>query len=136
MSKEFYNSMKAAFRTGIIASIINLLWFMAARVIFLIDYPSVKWYFVLIATMLPILLGGVVYYLIYTVTRYHRIVFIIGCMALLICSLLAGPLSPVLPDGSPSTRDFIILTIPMHCVAAGLAAFVMPNWNHLNEAPA
>lgn len=135
MSRDFYNSIKAAFKVGIIASVANLLWFMAARVIFLIDYPSVKWYFVLIATMLPVLLGGVVYYLIYTVTRYHRTVFVIGSMALLVCSLLAGPLSPVLPDGSPSTRDFMVLTIPMHCIAAGMAAFIMPFWNHLNEAP-
>ena len=138
MSREFYNCIKAAFKVGIIASVINLIWFIAARIIFLIDYPSVKWYFVLIATMLPILLGGVVYYLIYTATRYHRIVFVIGCLVLLVCSLLAGPLSPILPDGSPSTHDFMVLTIPMHCVAAGMAAFVLPVWNHLNpphEAP-
>ncbi|TDX01640.1 hypothetical protein [Dinghuibacter silviterrae] len=132
MSREFYNCIKAAFKVGIIAAVINLIWFIAARIIFLIDYPSVKWYFVLIATMLPILLGGVVYYLIYTVTRYHRIVFVIGSMVLLVCSLLAGPLSPILPDGSPSTKDFMILTIPMHCVAAFMAAFALPVWNHLN----
>lgn len=133
MSRDFYNCIKAAFKVGIIAAVINLIWFIAARIIFLIDYPSVKWYFVLIATMLPILLGGVVYYLIYTATRYHRVVFMIGCMVLLVCSLLAGPLSPILPDGSPSTRDFMILTIPMHCVAAAMAAFVLPVWNHLNS---
>jgi hypothetical protein len=135
MSREFYDCIKAAFKVGIIAAVINLIWFIAARIIFLIDYPSVKWYFVLIATILPVLLGGVVYYLIYTATRYHRIVFVIGCMVLLVCSLLAGPLAPMLPDGSPSTKDFMVLTIPMHCVAAFMAAFVLPVWNHLN-APA
>ena len=134
MSKDFYNCIKAAFRVGIIAGVINLIWFIAARIIFLIEYPAVKWYFVLIATMLPILLGGVIYYLIYSATRYHRIIFVIGCMVLLVCSLAAGPLSPILPDGSPSTRDFMILTIPMHFVAAGMAAFVLPVWNHLNPS--
>jgi hypothetical protein len=133
MSKEFYNCIKAAFKVGIIAAVINLIWFIAARIMFLIDYPSVKWYFVLIATMLPVLLGGVVYYLLYSATRHHRILFVIGCLVLLVCSLLAGPLAPMLPDGSPSTRDFIILTVPMHIVAAGMTAFVLPVWNHLNE---
>jgi hypothetical protein len=133
MSKDFYNCIKAAFKVGIMASIVNLIWFIGAREFLLIDYPSVKWYFVLIATMLPILLGGVVYYLLYSATRYHRILFVIGCIALLICSLLAGPLAPMLPDGSPSTHDFEVLTIPMHCVAACMTAFILPVWNHLNE---
>ncbi len=137
MSKDFYNCLKAGFKVGIIAAVINLVWFIAARILLLIDYPSVKWHFVLIATMLPILLGGVVYYLLYSATRHHRIVFILGCMALLICSILAGPLAPMLPDGSPSNRDFKILTIPMHCVAAFMCAFLIPAWNHLNDpAPA
>lgn len=133
MSKEFFNCIKAAFRVGVIASVVNVLWFVAARVLFLIDYPSVKWYFVLIATILPILLGGVVYYILYISTRYHRVLFMIGCAILLVVSLAAGPLSPILPDGSPSTHQFMVLTIPMHCVAAAMAAFMIPAWNHLND---
>ena len=57
----------------------------------------------------------------------------IGCIVLVVLTLIAGPLSPVLPDGSPSTRDFQVLTIPMHCVAGFMAAFIIPVWNHLNE---
>jgi hypothetical protein len=133
MSKAFYNCIKAAFRVGVLASIVNLLWFMAAKVVLLIDYSSVKWYFVLVATMLPILLSGVVYYFLYSATRYHRTLFVIGCIVLVVLTLIAGPLSPVLPDGSPSTRDFQVLTIPMHCVAGFMAAFIIPVWNHLNE---
>jgi hypothetical protein len=136
MSKIFYNCIKAAFKVGIMASVVNILWFIAAKIILLIDYPSVKWYFVLVATMLPILLAGVVYYLLYSATsRHHRILFIIGCIAVIILTLFGGPLSPVLPDGSPSTRDFQVLTIPMHCVAGFMAAFMIPAWNHLNDGP-
>lgn len=135
MSKAFYNCIKAAFRVGVLASIVNLLWFMAAKVILLIDYASVKWYFVLVATMLPILLSGVIYYFLYSATRYHRTLFVVGCVLVVVLTLIGGPLSPVLPDGSPSTRDFQVLTIPMHCVAGFMAAFVIPVWNHLNESP-
>lgn len=132
MSKIFYNCFKAGFKVGLMAGVLNVVWFLAARFIFRIDYTMIKWHFVLTATLLSCMLAGVIYYFLYSLTIHHRIVFIIGAITVLLCSLYF-PLEPILPGGSPTTRSFQALTIPMHFIAGLMATFYIPSWTHLND---
>jgi len=79
-----------------------------------------------LASFIPMVLAGVAYF---TLTRFAgqraNLIFVIGSLALTALSF-GGALSGQLPDGSAPPAFFAALTLPMHIIAGGLAAFALP----------
>ncbi|MCZ6898629.1 MAG: hypothetical protein O7F74_00175 [Bacteroidetes bacterium] len=82
-----------------------------------------------LASFLPCLLAGMVYFGLCFYTKNHRVVFIVGAIMFTLFSLLA-PLSSTMPDGSPIPPGFAGLTIPMHIISAALLLVILPSYYH------
>ena len=82
-----------------------------------------------LASFLPCLLAGMVYFGLCFYTKNHRVVFIVGAIMFTLFSLLA-PLSSTMPDGSPVPPGFAGLTIPMHIISAALLLVILPSYYH------
>ena len=82
-----------------------------------------------LASFLPCLLAGMVYFGLCFYTKNHRVVFIVGTIMFTLYSLLA-PLSTTMPDGSPTPPGFAGLTIPMHIISAALLLIILPSYSH------
>lgn len=81
-----------------------------------------------LASLIPMLLAGLAYFIL---TRFAgdraNLIFVIGALVLTVLSF-GGALGGQLPDGSTPPAFFAALTLPMHIIAGGLAAFALPRF--------
>ena len=82
-----------------------------------------------LASFLPCLLAGILYFGLCFYTKHHKVVFIVGTIMFTLFSLLA-PFSSTMPDGSPVPTGFAGLTLPMHLITAALLLIILPRYSH------
>ena len=80
---------------------------------------------VVLASSLSVLLAAGIYLLLARGLTIATPLYIVGCLITAAASCVA-PLTPVMPDGSPTPPGFATLTIPMHLFAGLAAAVVVP----------
>lgn len=79
-----------------------------------------------LASLIPTLVAGVAYFILtHFAGNRASLIYVIGAVAFTLLSF-GGPLSGQLPDGSTPPAFFAALTLPMHIIAGGLAAFALP----------
>lgn len=119
--------VKAGLIAALSAAVLNNLYNLIYTAITGIDVSAiVNVASITMASLVPILAGTLVYFVLTRVTAKADIIFIIGAAALTMLSL-TGPLSPTLPDGSATPSGFAALTIPMHFIAGLACILVLPR---------
>lgn len=79
-----------------------------------------------LASIIPTLVAGLAYFILQRFANSRaNLIYLIGTLGFTLLSL-AGPLGNQLPDGSVPPAFFAALTLPMHVIAGGLAAFALP----------
>lgn len=122
-SKSIFNILKAAFQGGLISAGINISW------LFILEYalkinglPQGFPVAVVISSILPILLGALVYFFLQKHFKEANRLFIFIGASFTALSLFPS-FAPVLPDGNQSPEYFALLTIPMHFIAGFVGLF-------------
>ncbi|MBL8045890.1 MAG: hypothetical protein JNL09_05075 [Anaerolineales bacterium] len=79
-----------------------------------------------LASLIPTIVAGVAYYALTRLAGQRTgLLYLIGTLGFTLLSF-GGPLGGQLPDGSIPPAFFAALTLPMHVIAGGLAAFALP----------
>lgn len=113
---------------GILAVIINNIYHLTYSSITGVKVPEViNVVSVSFASLIPLVLGSLVYYLLEKNTRQSTVIFVFLTIFLTICSM--GLMAvPVFPDRSEVPDGFYGLALPMHFIAGGIAALVIPRY--------
>ncbi len=122
-SKSILKILKAAFQGGLIAAGINISW------LFILEYslniaglPTGFAVAIVISSILPILLGAIVYFFLQKHFQEAGRLFIFIGASFTALSLFPS-FATTLPDGSLAPEYFALLTIPMHFVAGFVGLF-------------
>ena len=119
-------SLKAGLISGVIATPINVAWSFIAQSMGSV-VPSNFLVGVVMSSILPLLIGSIVYFLLVKYTAKGHMIFLVVSGIFTLVSLFA-PMQPVMPDGTATPEGFALLTMPMHFIAGGLAMWVIPKF--------
>jgi Family of unknown function (DUF6069) len=119
-------SLKGGLIAGVIAASLNLAWNFIAQSMGSVAPPNFT-IAVIMSSILPLVLGGVFYFLLLKFTGKGKMIFLIVSGVFTLLSLF-GPMQPVMPDGTPTPEGFAMLTIPMHIIAGGAAMWGIPKF--------
>jgi hypothetical protein len=81
------------------------------------------------ASVVPTIIGALCYFGLSRFTSKAKLIFTIAGIAFMLFSFL-GPLSPELPDGTPTPEGFAGLTLPMHIIAGLVAVIFIPKYTY------
>jgi Family of unknown function (DUF6069) len=119
-------SLKGGLIAGVIAASANLAWNFIAQSMGSVAPPNFA-IAVAMSSILPLVLGGVFYFLLVKFTAKGKMIFLIVSGVFTLLSLY-GPMQPMMPDGTPTPEGFAMLTIPMHIIAGGAAIWGIPKF--------
>ncbi len=129
MKPTITQALKGAFISGVIALVVNQIWSFIALHFLSSLAPAGPWQImVAVSSIVPLLLGGVVYFLLEKYTSNGAKIFT-GISVVLTVLSIYGNFQPVLPDGTATPQGFALLTVPMHFVAGFAAAFGIPRFS-------
>lgn len=113
---------------GVLAAIINNIYHLTYSSITGVEVPQViNILTVSLASLIPLILGALVYYMLEKNTSQSTVIFVVLTIFLTICSM--GLMAvPVFPDRSEVPEGFYGLALPMHFIAGGIAAVVIPRY--------
>ena len=80
---------------------------------------------VTLASVMPVLVAGLGYFLLTRITRHSFIIFAVVVAVLGVLSV-GGSFAPELPDGSPTPSGFAGLSAPMHFTGPLIAILLVP----------
>lgn len=122
-------ALKAALRGGLFASGINLIWYFVLEFsLGLSGLPAGFQVAIVISTILPLLLGAVVYALLVKHFLKGQMLYLILAIAFAAFSVFPS-FEPVLADGTPTPQNFALLTLPMHGVAAFFGTYFLIRYS-------
>ena len=119
-------SLKGGIISGVIAASLNLAWNFIAQSIGTIA-PTNFTIAIIMSSILPLALGSVLYFLLVKFTANGKMIFLIVSGIFMLVSFY-GPTQPVMPDGSSTPEGFVMLAIPMHIIASGVAMWGIPKF--------
>ena len=120
--------LMGAFISGIIGAILNNVYGSLYSSVTGFSLPEVVNVFsITLASILPVLVGGLFYFALSRFTPKATLIFIIVGAVFTFVSL-ASPLQPQLPDGSPTPGGFAGLTLPMHIISGVVVLYVLPRY--------
>lgn len=113
---------------GVLAAIINNVYHLSYSSITGVEVPQViNVITVSLASLVPLVLASLVYYFLVNNTKQPTVIFVIMTIFLTICSM--GSMAvPVFPDRDVVPEGFYGLALPMHFIAGGIAAVVIPQY--------
>jgi hypothetical protein len=122
-SKSILKVLKAASQGGLIAAGINISWLFILEYSFKITgLPNGFPIAVVISSILPILIGAIVYFFLQKNFKEANKLFIFIGASFTALSMFPS-FAVTLPDGTPTPEHFALLTIPMHFVAGFVGLF-------------
>lgn len=108
-------ALKGGLIAGVIAAPVNVAWNFIAQSLGSVAPPNFLMG-VILSSILPLLIGSILYFLLVKFTANGKMVS------------LYGPMQPVMPDGTATPEGFALLTIPMHLIAGGVAMWGIPKF--------
>ena len=129
MKPTITQALKGALISGVIALVTNQIWNFIALHFLGAVAPAGSWTIMVgVSSVVPLLLAGVVYFLLEKYTRNGTKIFTALSIVLAVLSVY-GNFQPVLPDGTATPQGFSLLTVPMHFTAGLAAAFGIPRFS-------
>ncbi len=121
-------ALAAALGAGFAAAVANNAWSLVYTTATGFSLPAViNIATVTLASMLPMLMAGAVFWALTLTVRRAEIWFALGAAIVTVRTLYAGPLSATLPNGQPTPAGFAGLTLPMHLLTGLCAAWLLPR---------
>ena len=118
-------ALKAALAAGVVAALLNLVYYFIYTSAVGIGPSPINPVTTIGASVLPLLVAGVVYFFVGGKLKNGNTIFTIGAIVLGLLSLVSS-FQTQLPDGTTAPEGFAILSGPMHLIAAIAAAFGIP----------
>lgn len=129
MKPTITQALKGAAISAVIALLLNHVWNQIAGNFLNATPPAGPWLAMLsFSSVFPLLLAGVVYFLLEKYTQKGALIFTILSVVLTVLSLFSV-FQPVMPDGTPTPQNFALLAAPMHLIAGLTAAFGIPRFS-------
>ena len=122
------DALRGGLISGVIAAVINGVWNLAAQPLLNIQVPLIGLVQTTMASILPMLFGGILFFLLAKFTGKGKMIFVVISAVFTIVSLY-GTVQPVLPDGTPAPDGFTLLTMPMHLIAGAVAIWGIPKFS-------
>jgi Family of unknown function (DUF6069) len=119
-------SLKGGLIAGVIAAAGNSAWNFIAQAMGSVAPPNFA-VAVVMASIVPLVLGGVFYFLLAKFTAKGKMIFLIVSGVFTLLSLYS-PMQPVMPDGTATPEGFALLALPMHIIAGGAAMWGIPKF--------
>jgi len=118
----------AGLLAGLIAAVVNNIYHLSYSAITGVEFKVVvNVLTVTLASVIPLVLAGLVYQALDNNTNKATVIFVIMTIFLTICSM--GSMAvPVFPNREEVPEGFYGLTLPMHFIAGGIAAVVIPRY--------
>ncbi|WKN29810.1 hypothetical protein PZB74_12620 [Porifericola rhodea] len=118
----------AGLLAGLIAAVVNNIYHLSYSAITGVEFKVVvNVLTVTLASIVPLVLAGLVYQALDNNTNKATVIFVIMTIFLTICSM--GSMAvPVFPNREEVPEGFYGLTLPMHFIAGGIAAIVIPRY--------
>ncbi|OYU94839.1 MAG: hypothetical protein CFE21_14210 [Bacteroidetes bacterium B1(2017)] len=109
--------LKAALKGGLVAAGVNIAWlYVLEFTIGLKDLPQGFPVAVVISSILPIFLGGLLYAYLAKNLQKGRLLFLIISIGFAVLSIFPS-FQTTMADGNPAPHNFAVLTVPMHFFA-------------------
>jgi hypothetical protein len=121
-------TLKAGLYSGLIAAVINNLYGFIYKTVTDIQAAIINPVSISLSSILPLVIAGPVFYFLASKLKKGAAIFSIASIVLGFLSLYSS-FQPVLPDGSAVPQGFVLLTAPMHIVAAICAAIGIPKFS-------
>ena len=114
---------------GVAATILNNIWLLVYPLTTGNEVPEIiNIGSVTASSILGLLVGGFVYFLLHRLTQKGTFIFISAGVVFTFLSLM-GPINMTeLPDGNAAPEGFTLLTIPMHLIAGLASVIITPKW--------
>jgi len=129
MKPTITQALKGAAISAAIAVVLNHIWNQIATNVLSAQSVPGPWLLMLtLSSIIPLLLGGLVYFLLEKYTSNGTKIFIGLALVLTVFSIF-GNFKPTLPDGTPTPYHFALLTVPMHFIAGLSAALGIPKFS-------
>ena len=129
MKPTITQALKGALISGVIALVLNQIWNFIALHFLGSVAPAGPWAFMVgFSSVFPLLIAGLVYFLLEKYTGNGDKIFVILSVVLTVLSTYSN-FQPVLPDGTTTPQGFALLTVPMHFIAGFAAAFGIPRFS-------
>ena len=114
---------------GVAAAILNNIWLLVYPLTTGNEVPEIiNIGSVTTSSILGLLVGGFVYFLLHRLTKKGTFIFISAGVVFTFLSIM-GPINMTeLPDGNAAPEGFTLLTIPMHLIAGLASVIITPKW--------
>tara|TARA_B110000046_G_C12983945_1_gene394706 strand:- start:162 stop:587 length:426 start_codon:yes stop_codon:yes gene_type:complete len=114
---------------GVAAAILNNIWLLVYPLTTGNEVPEIiNIGSVTASSILGLLVGGFVYFLLHRLTKKGTFIFISAGVVFTFLSIM-GPINMTeLPDGNAAPEGFTLLTIPMHLIAGLASVIITPKW--------
>ncbi len=123
----FVSVLKAGGIAGIIGAGFNNLWSLVAYALGA-TIPAGFAIAIVFSSVLPVLVGSVVYFMLVKFIPRGRTVWIALGLGLLVASFYPVADPPPFQDGTLPDETFPLLVGPMHIISGGLALWGIPRW--------
>ncbi|MDZ4667628.1 MAG: hypothetical protein SGJ00_07070 [bacterium] len=115
---SYIQGIKLAIRAGLISAGVNIAWLYVLEFALSISgLPKGFAVAVVLSSILPLILGAIVYVTLIKNFKKGEYVFIMLSFGFAIFSIFPS-FQPILPDGNAAPANFALLTVPMHFVVA------------------
>lgn len=126
----FMRYLLAGIFAGLIIAVINNFYSFVYSAVTGVSMPDVIHFgSVAGASVVPAVIGGLIYYGLSKVTARATLIFMIGAGLFALASCY-GPLQDQLPDGRQVPAGWVGLTLPMHLIAGLVAVVFIPVYVH------
>lgn len=121
-------AIKGGLIAGLIAAGLNNLWSLAAQALGSVPplgFPIA----VTMSSVFPLMIAAILYFLLLKFLSRGYLIFIVISVVFTLFSFYPIIAMTEMPDGTPVGEGFILLTLPMHIIAAALAVFGIPKFS-------
>lgn len=125
----YLKSLKVAMQAGLISAGINIAWlYILEFILGITGLPKGFAVAVVLSSILPLLLGALVYVVLVKNFKQGGYLFMILSFGFALFSVFPS-FQPLLPDGSKAPLYFALLTVPMHFVVAAIGVYYLTKRN-------
>lgn len=125
---DLMKSLKGGAIAGLFAAGLNNIWTLIASALGATIPPGFA-FPVTVSSILPLLIGSLIYFLIMKFAPKGAIVWLVLSIGFTLLSFFPVFNTPQLPDGTKLDSTFPLLVGPMHAISGFLAAWGIPKWS-------
>jgi predicted Na+-dependent transporter len=121
--------LKGTAIAAVVSIVLNEIWDLIGVNLLNLENPKNDFAIrIVVSSLLPTLIGGLLYFLLEKYTSKGKLIFQVVAIAFTLLSLYSSFMK-TWPDGTVVADNFWLLSIPMHLIAGLSAAFLIPKFS-------